>query len=96
MFFLVNKKMKVAIDGCDHIKLNRIYETMNQIETNIFVICGGFQVVRNEHDLQSMAVPINLGYKSNQYVSLQFRLNIRRRIFTSKNNDLINLSIDIL
>jgi hypothetical protein len=43
MFFLVNKKMKVAIDGCDHIELNRIYETMNQIQTNIFVICGDFK-----------------------------------------------------
>jgi hypothetical protein len=73
--------MKVDIDGCHHIELNRIYETMNQIETNIVVNCGDFQVVRNEHDLQSMDVPINLGYKSNQNVILQFRLNIRRRDF---------------
>ncbi|CAF0949157.1 unnamed protein product [Adineta steineri] len=55
--------MKIAIEGCCHGELDRIYETINQIETDrqikidLLLICGDFQAVRNEHDLQSMAVP---------------------------------------
>lgn len=55
--------MKIAIEGCCHGELDRIYETIQQIETSqqikidLLLICGDFQSVRNEHDLQSMAVP---------------------------------------
>ena len=55
--------MKIAIEGCCHGELDRIYQTINQIETtqgikiDLLLICGDFQSVRNEHDLQSMAVP---------------------------------------
>ncbi|CAF4424471.1 unnamed protein product, partial [Rotaria magnacalcarata] len=55
--------MKIAIEGCCHGELDRIYETINQIENeqkikiDLLLICGDFQAVRNEHDLLSMAVP---------------------------------------
>ena len=55
--------MKIAIEGCCHGELDRIYETLTHIETeqnikiDLLLICGDFQAVRNEHDLMSMAVP---------------------------------------
>ncbi|CAF4519002.1 unnamed protein product [Rotaria socialis] len=60
---IIIKKMKIAIEGCCHGELDRIYETINQIENeqkikiDLLLICGDFQAVRNEHDLLSMAVP---------------------------------------
>ena len=62
LFFFLDR-MKIAIEGCCHGELDRIYETIAQIETtqnikiDLLLICGDFQAVRNEHDLQSMAVP---------------------------------------
>ena len=40
--------MKIAIEGCCHGELDRIYETVNQIETSqqikidLLLICGDF------------------------------------------------------
>lgn len=55
--------MKIAIQGCCHGELDRIYDTIQQIEQSqqmkidLLLICGDFQAVRNPNDLQSMAVP---------------------------------------
>ncbi|KAH8361620.1 hypothetical protein KR084_010431 [Drosophila pseudotakahashii] len=55
--------MKVAVEGCAHGELERIYETIANIEkdggTNIDLLlcCGDFQSTRNLEDLQTMAVP---------------------------------------
>ena len=56
-------KMKIAVEGCAHGELDRIYETIQIIEKkqnvkiDLLLICGDFQAVRNEGDLKSMAVP---------------------------------------
>jgi lariat debranching enzyme len=62
--------MKIAVQGCCHGELDRIYDTLTQIENekkikiDLLLICGDFQAVRNQHDLQSMAVPAK--YRSMQ------------------------------
>lgn len=55
--------MKIAIEGCCHGELEKIYATLkhmeseNNIKIDLLIICGDFQAIRNEKDLQSMAVP---------------------------------------
>ena len=56
--------MKIGVIGCSHGELDRIYEDIKNIEKqnnysiDLLIICGDFQAVRNEHDLQCMAVPV--------------------------------------
>ncbi|KAK6166465.1 hypothetical protein SNE40_023150 [Patella caerulea] len=55
--------MKIAVEGCCHGELDKIYETIqhlekkNDMKVDILLICGDFQSVRNKGDLQCMAVP---------------------------------------
>lgn len=62
--------MKIAIEGCCHGELDNIYATIEHLQTennfkvDLLIICGDFQAVRNEKDLDSMAVPDK--YKSMQ------------------------------
>ncbi|KZT38916.1 Metallophos-domain-containing protein [Sistotremastrum suecicum HHB10207 ss-3] len=55
--------MKVAVQGCCHGKLDEIYEQIKSFEekkdikVDLLLIGGDFQAIRNQHDLQCMAVP---------------------------------------
>ncbi|XP_034107905.1 lariat debranching enzyme [Drosophila albomicans] len=55
--------MKIAIEGCAHGELERIYDTIEGIEKernikiDLLLCCGDFQSTRNLADLQTMAVP---------------------------------------
>lgn len=55
--------MKIAVEGCAHGELDKIYETIayieekNKIKVDLLIICGDFQAVRNNSDLKCMAVP---------------------------------------
>ena len=55
--------MKIAVEGCCHGELDKIYETIEYIQKDqkckidLLIICGDFQSVRDQADLQSMAVP---------------------------------------
>ncbi|XKL66927.1 hypothetical protein PGB90_010347 [Kerria lacca] len=55
--------MKIAIVGCSHGELEKIYEQIYRIEieknikVNLLICCGDFQSTRNEADLRCMAVP---------------------------------------
>ncbi|XP_011211914.2 lariat debranching enzyme [Bactrocera dorsalis] len=55
--------MKVAVEGCAHGELEKIYETIQSIENeegfkvDLLLCCGDFQATRNLEDLQTMAVP---------------------------------------
>lgn len=55
--------MKVAIVGCSHGELDKIYSAIeyiqkeNNIKLNLLLCCGDFQAVRNRGDLLCMAVP---------------------------------------
>ncbi|XP_017011909.3 lariat debranching enzyme [Drosophila takahashii] len=55
--------MKIAVEGCAHGELERIYETIANIEKDagtkidLLLCCGDFQSTRNLEDLQTMAVP---------------------------------------
>ncbi|OCH87269.1 hypothetical protein OBBRIDRAFT_820718 [Obba rivulosa] len=57
------RRMRIAIEGCSHGELDMIYEKVleEQRKSNqridMLLICGDFQAVRNEQDLESMAVP---------------------------------------
>ena len=55
--------MHIAVEGCCHGELNKIYETLQYIESKenlqieLLLCCGDFQAVRNEKDLMCMACP---------------------------------------
>uniref|UniRef100_A0A668AQW4 Debranching RNA lariats 1 n=1 Tax=Myripristis murdjan TaxID=586833 RepID=A0A668AQW4_9TELE len=55
--------MKVAVEGCCHGELDKIYETIGYLEkkegvkVELLLCCGDFQAVRNEGDMKCMAVP---------------------------------------
>nr|CAB3236283.1 lariat debranching enzyme-like [Phallusia mammillata] len=55
--------MHIAVEGCCHGELDKIYETLQfiekqeGIEIELLLCCGDFQAVRDEADLQCMAVP---------------------------------------
>lgn len=55
--------MKIAVEGCCHGELDKIYETLEHLEkkentkVDLLLCCGDFQAVRNEDDLCCMAVP---------------------------------------
>lgn len=56
-------RMRLAVAGCCHGELDKIYETLALAERrgpgriDILLCCGDFQAVRNEADLRCMAVP---------------------------------------
>ncbi|KAG8432643.1 hypothetical protein GDO86_017044 [Hymenochirus boettgeri] len=55
--------MKIAVEGCCHGELDKIYETIQFLEkkentkVDLLLCCGDFQAVRNEGDIKCMAVP---------------------------------------
>ncbi|CAA0831569.1 Lariat debranching enzyme [Striga hermonthica] len=56
-------KMKIAVEGCMHGDLDNVYATLlhlqevERIKIDLLICCGDFQAVRNETDLESLAVP---------------------------------------
>ncbi|CAM5164947.1 unnamed protein product [Natator depressus] len=54
--------MKVAVAGCCHGELDKLYETLellqrrHNVRIDLLLCCGDFQAVRNEADLRCMAV----------------------------------------
>lgn len=55
--------MKIAVEGCAHGELEKIYECIETLEErenikiDLLICCGDFQSVRNNDDLCAMAVP---------------------------------------
>lgn len=55
--------MKIAVEGCCHGELDKIYESISYLENkegvkvDLLLCCGDFQAVRNEGDMKCMAVP---------------------------------------
>lgn len=55
--------MKIAVEGCAHGELEKIYDTIAHIEqeqgikVDLLICCGDFQSTRNLEDLNCMAVP---------------------------------------
>ncbi|CAO1629331.1 unnamed protein product [Parajaminaea phylloscopi] len=55
--------MKVAIEGCCHGELDNIYasiakaESEGNFKTDLLLLCGDFQAIRNRADLDCLAVP---------------------------------------
>nr|SVE78248.1 EOG090X06RW [Daphnia lumholtzi] len=55
--------MIIAIEGCAHGELDQIYRSVENlsrqrnVKVDLLICCGDFQAVRNENDLQCMAVP---------------------------------------
>lgn len=53
----------IAVQGCCHGELEAIYETVAHIQEaknkkiDLLICCGDFQAVRDQYDLESMAVP---------------------------------------
>jgi lariat debranching enzyme len=54
---------KIAIEGCAHGELDAIYARIAELErqhdykVDALLICGDFQSIRNERDLECMSVP---------------------------------------
>ncbi|KAJ3275223.1 lariat debranching enzyme [Terramyces sp. JEL0728] len=57
------RSLRVAVEGCCHGELDKIYQAILQKEreqgykVDLLLICGDFQSIRNFTDLNSMAVP---------------------------------------
>ncbi|XVE97317.1 hypothetical protein REPUB_Repub03eG0009200 [Reevesia pubescens] len=55
--------MKIAVEGCMHGDLDKVYETIKYIQNtrnikiDLLLCCGDFQAVRNEKDMESLSVP---------------------------------------
>lgn len=55
--------MRIAVEGCAHGELEKIYDTIAHIEAkegykvDLLLCCGDFQSTRNLDDLKCMAVP---------------------------------------
>lgn len=53
----------VAIEGCCHGELDKIYSTIKSYEmknskpVDLLLVCGDFQCVRDQDDLQCVAMP---------------------------------------
>lgn len=52
-------KLKVAIEGCCHGELDKIYKAIQEKnqKVDLLIICGDFQAIRNLNDLSQMACP---------------------------------------
>uniref|UniRef100_A0ACD5WB86 Uncharacterized protein n=1 Tax=Avena sativa TaxID=4498 RepID=A0ACD5WB86_AVESA len=54
--------MKIAVEGCMHGELDKVYDTMRRLEEaegikiDLLICCGDFQAVRNDSDLQCVNV----------------------------------------
>lgn len=65
--------MKIAVEGCCHGELDKIYETIGYLErkegmkVDVLLCCGDFQAVRNEGDLKCMAVPLKYRHMQTFY-----------------------------
>lgn len=59
----MSQGLKVAVVGCNHGELDKLYETIefvekrDNIKIDLCLCCGDFQAVRNEGDLSCMACP---------------------------------------
>lgn len=53
--------MKIAIEGCCHGELSKIYAYIKKLPPNqrpeLLIACGDFQAVRNKNDLQCVSMP---------------------------------------
>lgn len=49
--------MKIAIEGCGHGALDKIYQLLKNQNVELLIICGDFQAIRSKEDLQFMNVP---------------------------------------
>ncbi|GLC41533.1 hypothetical protein PLESTB_001000700 [Pleodorina starrii] len=58
-----NMKVTIAVEGCCHGELDKIYATLQLLEQregkkiDLLICCGDFQAVRNLDDLETMACP---------------------------------------
>ncbi|KAJ6434817.1 hypothetical protein OIU84_000122 [Salix udensis] len=56
--------MRIAIEGCMHGDLDKVYQTLKRIESqngtkiDLLLCCGDFQAVRNERDMECLNVPL--------------------------------------
>lgn len=56
-------KIQIAVEGCCHGELDEIYtqvqkyESMAKIKIDVLLICGDFQALRNNNDLDHMHCP---------------------------------------
>lgn len=72
--------MKIAVEGCCHGELDKIYETISYLEkkegvkVDLLLCCGDFQAVRNEGDMKCMAVPAKYRTMQTFYKSVFFFL----------------------
>ncbi|KAL6134303.1 hypothetical protein ACLB2K_066535 [Fragaria x ananassa] len=56
--------MKIAVEGCMHGELDKVYSTLQYIERtqkikiDLLLCCGDFQADTNEHDMKRLTVPL--------------------------------------
>lgn len=59
----MGRSLNVAVEGCCHGELDRIYQTIQELEqendlkVDLLLICGDFECLRDIADLHCLAVP---------------------------------------
>ena len=60
---IVEGEMRIAVEGCCHGELDKIYaalahlEKVENVKVDLLICCGDFQAVRDARDLECMSVP---------------------------------------
>ena len=61
--FIVGGEMRIAVEGCCHGELDKIYaalahlEKVENVKVDLLICCGDFQAVRDARDLECMSIP---------------------------------------
>jgi len=53
------ESLTIAVQGCCHGQLNKIYSTIAEsgVHVDLLLICGDFEAIRDRFDLMQMSVP---------------------------------------
>lgn len=77
--------MIIAVEGCAHGELDQIYQSVDtlakqrNVKVDLLICCGDFQAVRNECDLQCMAVPNKFKHICTFYKYLTYILVLMKK-----------------
>eukprot|EP00890_Picochlorum_soloecismus_P003601 jgi/Picsp_1/4241/NSC_01750-R1_lariat debranching enzyme len=73
MAALEHDGLRIAVEGCCHGELDKIYEAVGELERmdgkkiDLLICCGDFQAVRNLNDLECMACPVKYRHMASFY-----------------------------
>ncbi len=83
MEFVETNHINIAVQGCCHGELDTIYKAINEsnIKVDLLLICGDFECMRQEADLQCLAVPMKYRKMVNNNFKIVFIYFINLNIY---------------